>query len=54
MRASLCGAALPGLMHYIYHSILWYQIGLAGNKWVSRGGGGYGVLHLDGYGMVDR
>ncbi len=55
MRASPCGAALLGHMHYIYHNILWYQIGLAGNnKWVSRGGGDMGVLHLDGYGMVDR
>jgi hypothetical protein len=46
MRASPCGAALLGLLHYIYHSILWYQIGLAGNKWVSRGGGDMGSCIL--------
>jgi hypothetical protein len=55
MRASPCGAALLGLMHYIHHSIYWYLIGLAANKWVGvKGRWGYGVLHLDGYGMVDR
>lgn len=46
MRASPCGAALLGLMLYIHHSIYWYLIGLAGNKWVSRRGGDMGSCTL--------